>query len=168
MSYATVTAVFNCSRDRAFKTPILGDATKFLTGYLLQPAVLRFEDDKTWGQVNGIRYPVAKGNFLVPETRVFTDEVLERRENEYWRWTIYDFTIPVMFFAERAVGEWEVTEHPSGGWHIRYTYTFTASHPIWRPLLWLFVNIQWKGMMQKAIKGIQQQAESEAPYIYNP
>ena len=57
--------VFDCSIERAFKSPILGDATKFMKGYLFQPPVIGFEDDKNWGQINGKRYPINNGNFLV-------------------------------------------------------------------------------------------------------
>ena len=41
-----ISDVFNCSLERAFKAPILGDATKFMRGYLFQPPVTGFEDDK--------------------------------------------------------------------------------------------------------------------------
>ena len=38
-----ITDVFECSLDRAFRAPILGDATKFMKGYLFQPPVTGFE-----------------------------------------------------------------------------------------------------------------------------
>ena len=70
--------VFDCSLERAFKSPILGDATKFMKGYLFQPPVTRFEYDKTWGQINGKRYPINNGNLLVKKGRMFKDVILER------------------------------------------------------------------------------------------
>ena len=72
-----ITDVFECSLERAFKAPILGDATKFMKGYLFQPPVTGFEDDKTWGEVNGLRYPINNGNILVKKGRMFKDVILE-------------------------------------------------------------------------------------------
>ena len=103
-----ITDVFNCSLERAFKAPILGDATKFMKGYLFQPPVTGFEDDETWGQINGIRYPINNGNLFVKKGRMFKDVILERTENSYWKWTIYDFEFKSLFFASKAIGEWHV------------------------------------------------------------
>tara|TARA_B110000046_G_C12966254_1_gene386868 strand:+ start:103 stop:291 length:189 start_codon:yes stop_codon:yes gene_type:complete len=43
----SISTQFNCTLARVFKTPILGDATKFMTAYRLQPAIVGFEDDET-------------------------------------------------------------------------------------------------------------------------
>ena len=90
--------IFECSEERAFKAPILGDATKFMKGYLFQPPVTGFEEDQTWGQINGIRYPISNGNLFVHKGRMFKDVILERDENKYWKWTIYDFEFKTMCF----------------------------------------------------------------------
>ena len=92
MSFSNkITDVFECSLERAFKAPILGDATKFVKGYLFQPPVTGFGDDKTWGEINGIRYPISKGIFLVKKGRMIIDAIFERVENKYWKWAIYGF-----------------------------------------------------------------------------
>jgi len=89
MSFSNkITDVFECSLERAFKAPILGDATKFMKGYLFQPPVTGFGDDKTWGEINGIRYPISEGNLLVKKGRIFKDVILERVENKYWKYQI--------------------------------------------------------------------------------
>ena len=90
--------VFECSLKRAFKAPILGDATKFMKGYLFQPPITGFEDDTSWEQVNGKRYPINNGNLLVKKGRMFKDVILERIENKYWKWTIYNFEFKNTFF----------------------------------------------------------------------
>ena len=46
-----ITAIFNCSIERAFKTPILCDITKVHTGYGLMPRVTHCTEDKGWGQI---------------------------------------------------------------------------------------------------------------------
>ena len=58
-----VKATFNCSPERAFKTPILGDATQFLVGYGIIPAVVKFTDDSTLGKPGGQRMPHSARNF---------------------------------------------------------------------------------------------------------
>ena len=41
-------SIFSCEIDRAFKAPILGDATRFLNGYLCQPPIIGFENDENF------------------------------------------------------------------------------------------------------------------------
>ena len=148
-----ITDVFECSLERAFKAPILGDATKFMKGYLFQPPVTGFEDDKTWGEINGIRYPISEGNFLVKKGRMFKDVILERIENKYWKWTIYDFEFNSLFFVQKAIGEWMVKELNEN--KITYTYTYHSKSWIYKPLTWLLVKIQIKGIMKRAMVGIK-------------
>jgi len=163
---ATLSDKFYCSIDRAFKTPILGDATQFLNGYFLQPPVIGFEDDSTWGKTGGVRYPTTNGNILTPRGRLFTDKIIVRDENKIWQWIIYDFKVPLMFFAEKAMGEWEVVEEKENNIAVSYCYTFYSKNSFYHLFTILFVAMQWKGMMKKALKAIKKQAESYEPLIY--
>lgn len=161
-----LTDEFLCSVDRAFKAPILGDATKFLNGYLFQPPVVHFEEDETWGEVGGIRYPVTNGNLFMPKGRIFTDKILEKDNNKIWRWMICDFKVPMMFFAKKAIGEWEVKPGKENKIAVRYSYTFYSKNIFYHLFTVLFGLIQWKGMMKKAIKGIKKQAERNERFVY--
>lgn len=161
-----ITDMFSCSVERAFKAPILGDATKFLNGYLFQPPVIGFEEDATWGEIDGVRYPVVNGNLFTPKGKIFTDRILEIETNKMWKWIIYDFKIPVMFFADKAIGEWEVKPILKNNVSIRYSYTFYSKNIVFHFFTLMFALIQWKGLMKKAIIGIKQQAESNEPFFY--
>jgi hypothetical protein len=152
--------VFKCSIDKAFETPILGDATKFLNGYLFQPPVVGFEDDKTWGEIGGLRYPITNGNLFIRRGRIFTDKIIERNHNKDWKWMIYDFKVPMIWFAEKAIGEWHVYLEKENLVTVKYSYTFYSKSWILHLLTIPFVVIQWKGMMKKALRGIKEQAES--------
>ncbi|MGZ4064622.1 MAG: hypothetical protein ACXVP0_16710 [Bacteroidia bacterium] len=163
---AELTGEFACSVERAFKTPILGDATKFLNGYLFQPPVVGFKDDSTWGKVGGIRYPLTNGNFFMPKGIAFTDKILSRTENKMWMWTIYDFKVPAMFFAEKAIGEWEVKAIEENRISVRYCYTFYSKNKFCHVFSILFIAVQWKGMMKKALSAIKKQAESNEVLVY--
>lgn len=162
----TVTSVFNCSQERAFKAPMLGDATKFLNGYLFQPPVIRFEEDETWGEINGYRYPVIKGSLFFKSHRLFTDTITEKKPNDSWRWELTNFTSPFLFFPKIGIGEWKVTPINENTHSIKYTYTFYSKNAFLQPINWLFMKIQYKGMMKKAIKGIKLQAESNNDFYY--
>jgi hypothetical protein len=116
----------------------LGDATRFLSGYFLQPAITAFEDDITWGQVGGVRFPVINGNFLVRKGRVCKDEVLCRNENSYWQWTVYDFNTWTLFFTNRGVGEWFVEQRDQGSVGVRYVYRYNSINPIFHLLIGYF------------------------------
>ncbi|MFT4601654.1 MAG: hypothetical protein ACI857_001837 [Arenicella sp.] len=76
-----VNAVFKCDLERAFKIPILGDATKFLRGYFVLPAVVAFEDDETWGREGGSRYPIAAKNMFTKGGKTGFDQIYKREEN---------------------------------------------------------------------------------------
>ncbi|MBL55612.1 MAG: hypothetical protein CMP61_00350 [Flavobacteriales bacterium] len=159
--------IFECSRERAFKAPILGDATRFMKGYLFQPPVTGFEEDETWGKINGIRYPMNNGNLLVKKGRMFKDVILERVENKYWRWTLYDFEFNSLFFIKKAIGEWSVEELENRKIKVTYTYTYYSKNKLFNPLTWLLVNTQIKGIMIRALAGIKEQAQSDEDFFYN-
>lgn len=161
-----LTDVFSCSLERAFKAPILGDATKFLNGYLFQPPVIGFEEDETWGQINGVRYPLTNGNLWMPKGRIFTDKILERENDKHWTWMVYDFKLPLLFFAEKAIGEWRVNELAKNKIAVTYSYSYYSKNIFYHLFTLAFIYIQWKGMMKKAIKGIKQQAEKDVGFLY--
>ena len=157
---------FHCAKERAFKAPILGDATKFLNGYLFQPPIIAFEEDETWGQINGFRYPFTAGNFWTPKGRLVTDVTLERIENQYWKWMILEFKVPFLFFVDKGIGEWIVEEKHANEIFVKYKYTYFPKHTVYYIVLWLFCQIQVKGLMKQAIKGIRKQAESGDAFVY--
>jgi len=137
-----------------------------MKGYLFQPPVTGFEEDQTWGQINGIRYPISNGNLFVHKGRMFKDVILERDENKYWKWTIYDFEFKTLFFIERAIGEWEIKKLSDNKTEVIYTYTYYSKKKLFKPLTWLLVNIQIKGIMIRALAGIKLQAQSNDDFIY--
>ena len=49
------TAVYRCSLERAFKTPMLCDVSKVHTGFLLMPRVTHCTEDEDWGRVDQVR-----------------------------------------------------------------------------------------------------------------
>ena len=161
-----ITDVFACSLERAFKAPILGDATKFMKGYLFQPPVTGFEGDKTWGEINGIRYPINNGSFLVKKGRMFKDVILERIENKYWKIEVSNFNYLMLGFS-KFVGEWKTTELERDKILIEYTYTLHSEIVLLYPLHWLFAKIFFKKYMKKVLENIREMIRNNEPYLYN-
>ncbi len=159
--------VFNCSLDRAFKSPILGDATQYLNGYFLQPPVVGFEEDETWGKVEGYRFPITNGNLVLKQGRIFKDKILERVENKSWKWVIYNFEVNSLFFAEKAIATWKVKYLDENKYEVEYSYEFYARNMFLQPVNWLFMHLQYKGMMNKALSAIKAFAESKQGFLYD-
>ena len=160
-----VEATFNSSLERAFKTPILGDATKFLTGYGPVPAVVKFTNDATWGKPGGLRMAHSGKSVLSKGAEIGIDEVYERIENQYWKWGVAEFKQWSMGYTE-FLGEMFFNEAPNHTIQVRWTYTLFSKSIIAYPFHWFFGNVFWKGLMKRAIQHMKHYAESDAPFLY--
>ena len=66
--------VFHCSLERAFKAPMLGDATRFMKGYLFQPPVSGFDEDDTWGKHVKKTITITKNDYYYWDGDKFTSK----------------------------------------------------------------------------------------------
>jgi hypothetical protein len=161
-----VTSTFHCSLERAFKTPILGDATKILITFGGYPLVIGFNKDETWGNVGGRRVPIANSFLFIKSQERGLDVIFERDENKYWKWGVSDLGI-LFFFATHNCGEWWVNDNSDGTIAVQWKYTWFSRNILTHPINWLFVKIFWRNVMKNGMENIQQMAETETPYIYN-
>ena len=162
----TITETFKCSVDRAFKTPMLGDATKILISYGGMPLVSRFVKDETWGAAGGSRVPIAHGVFALIMDELGFDQIFVRDENRYWKWGVSKFGA-VMFFCTENRGEWWVNDNHDGTISVTWKYTWFSRNIFTHPLNLLFVKLIWRNVMKNGMAAIKQMAENETPYIYN-
>lgn len=162
---ATVEATFNCSLERAFKTPILGDATKYLVGYGMIPAVVKFTEDETWGKVGGRRIPHSSKSPLSKGGPIGLDQIYKRKENEYWQWGVAEFYQPSMGFREFQ-GQLFFKEIEKDVIHVRWVYTLFSTSFFAYPFHWFFGKVFWRGQMKVGIKHMKTYAESDAPFLY--
>jgi len=160
----TVIDTFHCPLERAFKTPILGDATKILIGYYNYPIVLGFSKDDSWGIAGGSRVPIYNGALFIKSKERGIDEIFERDENRYWKWGVKDFG---GFFSNKAIGEWVCSDNKNGTINVEWKYTWHSTNIFTQPINWLFVKIYWRKVMKNGIKSIKEMAEKGTPYIYN-
>ncbi|MBL7826694.1 MAG: SRPBCC family protein [Saprospiraceae bacterium] len=162
----TVATTYNCSLERAFKTPMLCDVSKVHTGLGLMPKVTHCTDDETWGHVGGSKKVFVAQSLTQKGGFASVDTVLERIENEYWKIEVSDFQAWMLGFT-KFTGEWRTTELEPNKILITYTYTLHASMPLLFPFNWLFTKLFWKRYMKQVLENIRQMIIREEPYLYD-
>lgn len=160
-----VSTIFECSLEKAFKTPMLCDITKVHTGFWLVPKVTHCTDDEHWGQPGSSKKIYVAPSFTRKGGLFSVDSVIERIENKYWKITVGNFQSPMAGF-HLFTGEWKTTELSPGKVQVDYTYTLEANKPIWYPLDWLFAKLFWKIYMRRVIRNIKAMAYSDEPFMY--
>lgn len=165
-SIVTVSAIYNCSLERAFKTPMLCDISKVHTGFGLMPKVTHCTDDKYWGQPGYSKKVFAAKSLTQKGGFISMDKVIERVENKYWKIEVSAFQTWMLGFS-KFVGEWKTTEIEKDKILIEYTYRLHADIPLLYPLNWLFAKTFWKRYMRQVLENIRIMAENEEPYLYD-
>lgn len=161
----TVKTIYNCSLERAFKSPMLCDVTKVHTGFLVMPRVTHCTDDADWGKPGGSKKVFVAKSLTQKGGEQAIDRVLERIENTYWKIEVCEFKAWMLGF-HRFVGEWKTTEIAPNDILIEYTYTLQARTPIFYPFNWLFAKTFWPVYMKRVLRNIRVMAEGEEPYLY--
>jgi hypothetical protein len=161
----TVNTIFNCSLERAFKTPLLCDISKVHTGFLLMPKVTHVSDDESWGQPVSSKKIYAAKSLTQKGGFISVDTIIERKENQYWKFKVHQFQSWMLGFYQ-FIGEWQTTEIQKDKILINYTYTLHANQFLLYPLNWLFANIFWKIYMKRVLNNVHKMACNNEPYQY--
>jgi hypothetical protein len=161
----SVSTTYNCSLERAFKTPILCDVSKVHTGYGLMPKVTHSTDDHDWGKVGATKKVFAAKSLTQKGGFASVDKVLERIENKYWKFEVSDFQSWMLGFT-RFTGEWRTTEIEKDKILVEYSYTLHSDITLLYPLNWLFANTFWKTYMKRVLENVKQMAYKNEPYQY--
>ena len=157
---------YTCSLERAFKTGFLCDLTKVHTGYGLSPPVTHTTDDENWGEVGSSKKVFVAKSLIQGGGYAFTDHVIERQENAYWKIQIDDFQSWMAGFS-KFVGEWKTTKVEDGKILVEYDYTLHAEKPQFYILNWLFAKLFWKTYMKKVLSNIEVMIANDEPYLYD-
>ncbi len=161
-----VKATYNCSLERAFKTPLLCDVSKVHTGYGLMPRITHCTDDEHWGKPGASKKVFAAKSLTQKGGWASVDKVIERIENKYWKFEVSDFKSWMLGFT-RFVGEWKTNEIEKGKILVEYVYTLHSSITILYPLNWLFAKIFWKMYMKRVLENVRIMAENNEPYRHD-
>ncbi|MCX6352014.1 MAG: hypothetical protein NTX03_09135 [Bacteroidetes bacterium] len=160
-----VETIYNCSLERAFKTPILCDVAKVHTGFGIMPKVTHCTEDENWGKPGHIKKVFVAKSPTFAGGEASTDKVLERIENKYWKIEVSDFKSWMLGFS-KFVGEWETTELEPNKIRIEYTYTLYSDVALLYPLNWFFTKTFWRIYMKRVLENVRKMVNENEPYLY--
>jgi hypothetical protein len=161
----TLKTVFDCSLERAFKTPMLCDLSKVHTGLWLMPKVTHCENDENWGKPGSskkvfvVKSLTQKGGFAS------VDKVIERIENQYWKIEVSEFQSWMLGFY-KFEGEWTTTPLQPNKIEVEYTYSLHANAPLLYPFNWIFAKTFWEMYMKQVLENVRKMAYNEEKYLF--
>ena len=160
-----VSTLYECSLQRAFKTPILCDVSKVHTGFGIMPRVTHTTDDLGWGKPGSSKKVYVEKSLTQKGGFSSIDRIIERVENQYWVIQVDTFQVWMLGFY-KFVGEWKTTELEDKKIRIDYTYNLHAKNPLLYPLNWLFGKLFWKIYMSQVLENIRAMVNNKEPYQY--
>ncbi len=160
-----ITSIFQCSLERAFKTPMLCDVSKVHTGFRIMPKVTHCTEDENWGQPGFSKKVFVAKSLTQKGGFASIDKVIERIENAYWKIEVSDFQSWMLGFS-KFTGEWKTTEIKKNKILVEYSYTLQSDIAFLYPLNWLFARLFWKAYMKHVLENIRNLAYSNEPYLY--
>lgn len=161
----SISTVYACTLERAFKTPILCDVSKIHTGFGIMPKVTHCTEDSDWGKPGSTKKVFVGKSISFKGGEGSQDKVIERIENKLWKIEVSDFKAPMLGFT-KFVGEWETTELATNKIKVNYTYTMHSDYLLLYPLNWLFTKVFWKIYMQRVCENIRKLIDAHEPYQY--
>lgn len=166
LSKVTISAIYECSLERAFKTPMLCDVSKVHTGFGIMPKVTHTTEDENWGnpgfskKVHVAKSATQKGGFASVDT------VLERVENQYWIIQVDQFQSWMLGY-HKFVGTWKTTLLEPNKVLVEYSYDLHSNVFLLYPLNWVFANTFWKTYMKRVLENVRTLAYENEPYLYD-
>lgn len=161
----TVKTIYNCSLERAFKTPMLCDIAKVHTGYGVMPKVTHCTEDKDWGIPGNSKKVFVAKSVTQKGGWASLDKVIERIENQYWKIEVSDFQTWTLGFS-KFVGEWRTTKIEQNKILIEYTYSLDSEINLLHPLNWLFTKTFWRIYMKRVLENVREMAYNDEPYLF--
>ena len=161
-----VSTIYECSLERAFKTPMLCDVTKVHTGFWFTPKVTHTTDDEQWGKIGSSKKIFVAKSITQNGGFASKDKVLDRIENEYWKIQVDEFQSWMAGFY-KFVGEWKTTQIEDRNILVEYDYTLFSNRPVFYPLNWMFAKLFWKIYMRRVLNIIKTMAYNKEPYQYD-
>ena len=161
----SVSTIFECSLERAFKTPMLCDVAKVHTGYGIMPRITHVTDDENWGKPGSSKKVYAAKSLTQKGGFASVDHILERVENRYWKIQVDEFQSWMLGFY-KFVGEWTTTPLAQHKVSVDYIYSLYSNMPLLFPLNWIFAKIFWKAYMKKVLENVRNMAYNNEPYLY--
>jgi len=166
VSITAVKTIYNCSLERAFKTPMLCNVSNVHTGYSIMPKVTHCTEDENWGKPGYSKKVFVAKSLAYKGGEASTDKVVERIENKYWKIEVSNFKSWMLGFSN-FVGEWKTTELAPNKILIEYTYSLHSNIALLYPLNWLFTKTFWRTYMKRVLENVRIMAYNNEPYLYD-
>jgi hypothetical protein len=160
-----IATIYECSLERAFKTPMLCDITKIHTGFGLMPKVTHTTDDKDWGKPGSSKKVFMAKSLSQKGGFASVDHIIERKENQYWIIQVDDFQSWMLGFY-KFVGEWKTTALEDKKTQVEYTYFLHSNNLILYPFNWIFGKTLWAIYMKQVLENIREMIRNEEAYLY--
>jgi len=157
--------MYECSLERAFKTPMLCDISKIHTGFGIIPKVTHTTEDKDWGKPGSSKKVYAAKSMTQKGGFASIDHVIERKEDQHWIIQVDHFQSWMLSFY-KFVGKWETKECEDQKIRINYTYYLHSKNPLLFPFCWIFGKTFWKTYMKRVLENIREMAYNNEPYQY--
>ena len=132
ISKTKISTIYDCSLERAFKTPMLCDLSKIHTGFWIMPKVTHTTKDENWGKPGSSKKIYVAKSFSQKGGFSSVDNILERVENKYWKIQVDNFQSWMLGFY-KFVGEWKTTQVEPNKIMVEYTYSLHSKIPIFYP-----------------------------------
>jgi len=162
----SVSSVFECSLERAFKTPMLCDVSKIHTGFGFMPKITHTTDDEDWGQVGSSKKIFVDKSMTQAGGFSSVDNVVERVENKYWKIQVDNLQTWMLGF-HKFEGEWKTTELEENRVLVEYHYNLHCDKPLYYPFNWLFAKTFWKIYMKRVLENVRFLAYNNEPYEFD-
>ena len=160
-----IETIYNCSLERAFKTPMLCNVAKVHTGFGIMPKVTHATEDENWGKPGSTKKVFVAKSISQKGGFASVDKVIEREENKYWKIEVSDFQSWMLGFS-KFTGEWKTTEIEPNKILVEYTYHLKSDIGSLYPLNWLFTKTFWKTYMKRVLENIRKMVVNKEPYLY--
>jgi hypothetical protein len=161
----SVKTIFDCSLERAFKTPILCDVSKVHTGFGIMPKVTHCTDDENWGKPGFSKKVYVAKSLTQKGGFASVDNFIERIENKYWKLEVNNFQSWMLGFY-KFVGEWKTTAIEPNKILVEYTYTLYSDNALLYPVNLLFAKTFWRIYMKRVVENVRLLAYNNEPYLY--
>lgn len=163
ISKVTISTIYMCSLERAFKTPMLCDVSKVHTGFGIMPRVTHCTNDENWGKPGYAKKVFVEKSATQKGGFASIDKVIERIENKYWKIEVSEFQAWMLSFY-KFEGEWKTTELETNKILVEYTYHLHSNSVFLYPLNWFFAKTFWKNYMKQVLKNVSVLALNNEPY----
>lgn len=161
----SVSTIYKCSLERAFKTPMLCDVSKIHTGFVILPKVTHTTDHKDWGKPGSCKKVYVAKSITQKGGFASVDNLIERKENQYWIIQVDNFQSWMLSFY-KFVGRWETEKLANEKIRINYTYCLHSNNLLLFPFCWVFGKTFWKIYMKRVLENIRKMAYNKEPYQY--